>query len=226
MAYVGISQKLIEDVSRNIDAMKNKERNAFVAPPKLLELNEAPEEIVALLWGEYRHLESMLPAKWKGKNSSVDLNFVVKDEGGEVLTKSYFTIRYDNEVVVPPGVSNYRFDVELPEGTCPAIPEAEAYYKWFIEMCGIEHRWGKVRDQMLGFLKSCKSLNEALKLWPDVRIYIPSEYLKRVEQKTERAQATEAHISKAAAALANMDTDAAISAAMTARLMGSMQGLK
>jgi tetratricopeptide (TPR) repeat protein len=226
MAYVGISQKLIEDVSRNIHMMKEKERNAFVAPPKSLELNEAPAEIVALLWGEHRHLEPVLPAKWKGKNSSVDLNFVVKDEDGTVLIKNYFTVKYDREIVVPPGVSNYRFDVELPENTCPAIPEAEAYYKWTVEMNSIELRWGKVRTQMLEFLKSCKSLNEALKLWPDVRIYIPSEYLKRVEQKTERAQDAEEHISKAAAALANIDTDAAISAAMTARLMGSMQGLK
>jgi hypothetical protein len=226
MAYVGISQKLLEDVSRNIRMMKEKERNAFVTPPSSLELNEAPAEIVALLWGEYRHLEPVLPAKWKGKNTSVDLNFELKDEDGKVLSKSYFTVKYANEIVVPPNVSNYRFDVYLPEGVCPAIPEAEAYYKWTIEMGGIELRWGKVRTQMLEFLKSCKSLNEALKLWPDVRIYIPSEYLKRVEQKTERAQAAEAHISKAAAALANMDTDAAISAAMTARLMGTMQGLK
>jgi sugar-specific transcriptional regulator TrmB len=105
--------------------------------------------------------------------------------------------------------------------TCPT-PLAEDFLKWSKEMSAIEARWLKVRKQIVNFLKSCKSLNEALKLWPDVRIYIPDEFIKRVERKVER----EVSISKAASALANVDTDAAISAAMTARLMGSMQGLK
>lgn len=226
MAYVGISAQLIDDVNRNVNMMKDKESNAFVKPTSSIEFDEAPEEIIALLWGGHRHLEPVLPEEWKGKNSSVDLNFQPKDEDGGVITRNYFTVRYNKEIVVPPGVGSNRFDVFLTEGEFPAIPEANAFFKWCAEMASIERRWKKVRADLTKFLKSCKSLNEALKLWPDVRIYIPAKYLERVEQKSERAKAAEANASKAIAALADVDTDGAISAAVTARLMGSMQGLK
>jgi hypothetical protein len=66
-------------------------------------------------------------------------------------------------------------------------------------------------------LGACKSLNEALKLWPDVRIYIPKEFLERVERKVERTTN-----SGGAEAIKKVDTDAAVSAAAIARMMGAI----
>ena len=224
MAYVGISGELITNVENHISRMRNKERNAFTAPVNHVELSEAPQEIVALLWGEHAHLQQLLPEKWMTKNTGVDLqlNYKLDDSPDADIYSTTFTVKYSNQLMAPPGISSYRHDIlGIPVNTCP-IPQAEDFLKWSKEMTSIEVRWGKVRAQIVAFLKSCKSLNEALKLWPDVRIYIPDEFIKRVERKVER----EVTMSRAASALANVDTDAAISAAMTARMMGTMQGLK
>jgi hypothetical protein len=157
------------------------------------------------------------------KNTGVDLNlsYTLDDSPDADRYSTTFTVRYSDQLMAPPGTSSYRHDIGIPVNTCP-IPQAEDYLKWSKEMATIEMRWGKVREQIVAFLKSCKSLNQALKLWPDVRIYIPDEFIKRAERKVER----EVTMSRAANALANVDTDAAISAAMTARMMGTMQGLK
>jgi hypothetical protein len=223
MSYVGISGELINNVENHISRMRNKERDAFTTPVSMLELSEAPQEVVELLWGEHAHLQNLLPEKWMTKNTGVDLhlNYTLDDSPDANKYSTTFTVKYSTQLMAPPGTSGYRHDISVPMNTCP-ISLAEDYLKWSKEMSAIEARWATVRKQIVNFLKSCKSLNEALKLWPDVRIYIPEEFLKRVAHKVER----EVSVSKAAAALANVDTDAAISAAMTARLMGSMQGLK
>jgi hypothetical protein len=223
MSYVGISGDLITNVENHISRMRNKEREAFTTPNGMLELDEAPQEVVALLWGEHAHLQNLMPEKWMTKNTGVDLhlNYTLDDSPDANKYSTIFTVKYSTQLMAPPNMSSYRHDIEVPMNTCP-IPQAEDFLKWSKEMSAIEARWATVRKQIVNFLKSCKSLNEALKLWPDVRIYIPDEFLKRVAHKVER----EVSVSRAAAALANVDTDAAISAAMTARLMGSMQGLK
>lgn len=223
MSYVGISGELINNVENHISRMRNKEREAFTTPLSVLELSEAPQEVVALLWGEHAHLQQLLPEAWMNKNTAVDLHlsYTLDDSPDADRYSTTFTVKYSDQLMAPPGISSYRHDIGIPVNTCP-IPQAEDFLKWSKEMTTIEMRWRKVREQIVAFLRSCKSLNEALKLWPDVRIYIPDEFLKRVAHKVER----EVSVSKAAAALANVDTDAAISAAMTARLMGSMQGLK
>lgn len=223
MAYVGISGELITNVENHISRMRHKERDAFTKPSGTLELSEAPQEVVALLWGEYAHLQNLLPEEWMCKNTGVDLhlNYTLDDSPDADKHSTTFTIKYSKQLMAPPNVSSYRYDVQVPMNTCP-IPLAEDFLKWSKEMSAIESRWATVRKQIVTFLKSCKSLNEALKLWPDVRIYIPDEFIKRVERKVER----EVALSRAASALANVDTDAAISAAMTARMMGAMQGLK
>jgi hypothetical protein len=51
MSYVGISGDLITNVENHISRMRNKEREAFTTPKGTLELDEAPQEVVALLWG-------------------------------------------------------------------------------------------------------------------------------------------------------------------------------
>jgi DNA polymerase elongation subunit (family B) len=78
-------------------------------------------------------------------------------------------------------------------------------------------RWTKVQDQVLKFLGSCKSLNEAIKLWPDVRRYIPKDYLKRVDTKVEKTKTK----SSGADALAGMDMDMVNTSLVLARMAGA-----
>lgn len=79
-------------------------------------------------------------------------------------------------------------------------------------------RWAAVEKQVMGFIEKCKSLNEAVKLWPDLRRYVDRDYIERLDKKVER---TKPEASAAAAALKDMDVDLVNSSVVLARMAGA-----
>lgn len=79
-------------------------------------------------------------------------------------------------------------------------------------------RWAAVETQVMTFIEKCKSLNEAVKLWPDLRRYIDDEYIERLDKKVER---TKPEKSAAADALKAMDVDLVNSSVVLARMAGA-----
>jgi len=216
MAYVGISSELVNSVVSTMGKMQNTEQEAFVRPQQESTIKTATDDLVQLVWGKHIALKEMMPPEWLTKTNSLDIRHKIVHEGIE--TDARFTVRFDEPMLTPPGASSYRHDVYIGEDEWPALAAMIKYEK---EMVEIKARWNKIKSQIVEFLKSCKSLNEALKLWPDVRIYIPKQYLERVERKVER----EVKTSAAQQTLAGIDTDAAIAAATTARFMSNMTGV-
>jgi hypothetical protein len=79
-------------------------------------------------------------------------------------------------------------------------------------------RWEAVETQVLNFLDSCKSVNEALKLWPDVARYLPKHAIDKVNLKAEK-QVKE--VSDALKALGAIDMDAVNTSTVLARMAGA-----
>lgn len=83
-------------------------------------------------------------------------------------------------------------------------------------------RWNTVARQISTFLDSCKSLNEALKLLPDIERYVPPYYLERVGEKrgTSSAKKTDEEARKAEvlAALKAVDIDTVRTSEVLARM--------
>ena len=215
MAYVGISGDFVQAVKREISRMKDAEENAFVKPVQEVEMPRATDDLIQLVWGEHLELKNKMPSDWLAKTNSLDIRRRIVHEGIE--TDARFTVKFAEQMIAPPGTSTYRHDIFVAEGVYPPLT---AVIKYETEMVEIKARWKKVNQQIVDFLQSCKSLNEALKLWPAVSIYIPKTYLDRVGRKVER----EVKVSAAQQALAGVDTDAAIAAATTARFMSTAQG--
>lgn len=215
MAYVGISGDFIQAVKREISRMQDAEQNAFIEPEREVHVHVAPHDIVQLVWGQYIGLRDQMPKEWLVEAHSVDMR--VKLEHESEKCDSMYTVKFTEPMLSPPGYSRYRHDIYVAED---AYPPMAAVVKYTREMMEIRVRWKKVNRQIVDFLQSCKSLNEALKLWPAVSVYIPKPYLDRIERKVER----EVKASAAQQALAGVDTDAAIAAATTARFMSTAQG--
>jgi len=57
-----------------------------------------------------------------------------------------------------------------------------------------------------------------LKLWPDLKLYIPNEFIARVERKAAKAEKSE---SSAASILAGINTEEIHAAAVIARMSGA-----
>lgn len=214
MAYVSISQDLRSAVRSNIDNMRRMERDGIKIPEVIQDktMSGADLAMEQLVWGAHYPLKAMMPKEWLSNTESVNLRTNVTFEDGSSQKASY-RVEFKPRMATPPNADRYGYDVDLPADH-PAIPELTAYYT---EMRSIEQRWAAVGKQILEFLGACKSLNEALKLWPDVRIYIPKQFLERVERKVERTTN-----SGGAEAIKKVDTDAAVSAAAIARMMGAI----
>jgi hypothetical protein len=99
-----------------------------------------------------------------------------------------------------------------------AMPEdmlgrSELLARWddaVIELA-LNARWAKVSDDISEFLKKCKSLNEAVKLFPGVRMYISAEDAERLDRKVERQ-------SQRKLIVESYDTDGLTAAAIAAKL--------
>jgi hypothetical protein len=79
----------------------------------------------------------------------------------------------------------------------------------------IKEKWAKVEKDILEFLNKCKTLNEAVKLFPGVRLYVQHDDLERLDRKVER-------LSERKKIVAEMATDELTAAAIAAKLMGAI----
>lgn len=210
MAYVAISSELKQNVKEQIKELQRKDAGAIPAVPSSVTLNTIPEDLKDKVWGEHRHLEAVMPKEWMVMRDDVTLKakYVLEDS---IVREASFEVNFkDTLLSCPPNTRPYSFAIAVDE-YYPLVAEYVVYRKKIVE---VDVRWEKVRTDVMKFLENCKSLNEALKLWPDIRIYIPKQYIERVEKKAERSTPTNSALD----ILKGIDTDGAVAAAVGARL--------
>jgi len=170
-------------------------------------------------WGEQHvYLVNQIPKDWLGKIS--DGNIHIKgtlDDGRHMST----TIRFNGmeSAYSRPKDGYYnRADSELTIEHVRSMPEetvgrAELLQRWdeSIIALDIDTRWAKVETDITEFLGKCKSLNEAVKLFPGVRMYIHYEDIQRLERKLERP-------TQRAKIVEDVDTEGLTAAAIAAKL--------
>ena len=219
MATVYITQELSGRVSEVIKRMRDAEittNNAEIG--KSIELDTS-EFLTKAMWGSHLHLMSQMPEEWLSVSNSPTLNVHVPldDAGNKIVHQITFR---NQKVTNRP--NNDRWSE-------PKIACKKAYLQANAHMSGVQNvlnyldrvelnaeiktRWAKVEGDIMAFLGKCKSLNEALKLWPGVKMYIPKEYIQRVERKVER-KVREKEI------LDDTPVDTLTAAAIAARLSG------
>lgn len=219
MATVYITQELINRVKSKINGMRRAERNADVPNIDKNAIVDASNLYNIGCWGEkYVHLIHQIPKEWLAKVE--DGNVCVKgelDDGRELTT----VIRFSGmqSAYARPKDSYYsKTDSELSLGFVRALSEetvgrAELLQRWdeAIIALDIDARWAKVETDITEFLKKCKSLNEAVKLFPNVMMYIHSEDKERLNRKVERQ-------SQRKAIVESYDTEGLTAAAIAAKL--------
>jgi hypothetical protein len=111
-----------------------------------------------------------------------------------------------------------RPDSELTLDQVRAFPEetpgrAELLQRWddAVVEKAVNARWEKIKDDIDEFLQKCKSLNEAVKLFPGVRMYIHRDDIERLERKLERP-------TQRAKIVESYDTEGLTAAAIAAKL--------
>jgi hypothetical protein len=225
MAHVAISRDFIQRVQSKIEVMKNAELKALGEAPKTV-LSPDSQPVLNAVWGEHLHLRNQIPARWKNDSNSVRLSFnttsfteSVASDGTVERTPISCQFNVD-------AANNQRFDFP-PNGywhNTHLIPDADINHpdvkqavQYGNAKAEIELRWSKVAQKVVQFFQSCKSMTEAVRLWPECKMYIDSKDIQRFETKVTKSGAKD---SEAAKVLAGIDKDELVGAAVAARFTG------
>lgn len=216
MANVPISSSFINRVENKIHVMRSAELKALGERPKI---NISPDSALAdsLIWGEYLHLKNQIPEDWKQKMDYIYAKYdtpTLKHDGTPY--KHEFGLYSTGGDFITPRTDEYRPRYKITREV--SEPQVQVVLDWCDRHSDIEQRWNSVREKVTQFFSSCKSLNEAVKLWPDCKVYVDKEDLERLERKVVRAGSKE---SEAAHVLATLNTDELMGAAVVARLSGA-----
>lgn len=210
--YVGISQRFMSDVRSNIHNMHRKEKQALGvndAPT----LAAAPDWLIEAIWGQHLHLKLQMPLKWMPVCEH--FNVRLKDD-----MTDYTLPLCVPAVHMPPGsYGGYgAYTVRAVDAErLLAHPEIVTWLAKAKELIECDKRWDNVMAQVTTFFNKCKSVNEALKAWPDCKMYIDQEYLDKVELKREVVK-SESRIEEA---MKGLDTDSLVAATVIARMSDS-----
>jgi len=219
MATVGITKELINRVETKINGMRKAERtNDLPDIDKSYSIDASKIYNIGCWGADHVHLIESIPKDWLTKSSDASITIHGwTDEAVQLKTSVRFTgmmFAYQR-----PRDNYYnRADSELTLDQVRAFPEetpgrAELLQRWddaVIEKA-IDARWNKVKTDITEFLNKCKTLNEAVKLFPGVRMYIHYEDIQRLERKLERP-------TQRAKIVADMDTEGLTAAAIAAKL--------
>lgn len=214
--HVGITHTLLNDVSDRINyELKVKDYRLQFGVDSIANTFQLPSDhpvVVKILWGEHAHLQPQMPSSWLDKlpfdyNDKAHLS--LQSKVGDLTLSISVQLNGRREITVPPKGGSNRHYVAL--DICPEIQE---FFNKSFEEIEFNRKWFGIRQDVTKFLEANKSLNAALKAWPELRAFIPEQYLKRVEQKPERKSQQE----KVASTLAEIDKDSAVAAAAIAAL--------
>lgn len=220
MATVYITQELTKNIHRVIHRMRDNEVESSAPDCDRSITVNAAEMLNRLAWGDHYHLMSQLPKDWLRQPSGADINVITDTtEDGE---QTKFAVSFS-------GLTGY---YERPTADRWGAPRPECTQAWLeqhMQFTGafeameklkvlknrkeIHEKWDKTFGDISTFLSKCKSLNEGLKVWPGLQLYIPSQYMDRINTKVERK-------ARAEQLVADVDLEELTAAAIAAKLSG------
>ncbi len=222
MALVRISSKLLEDVRAEIARFSRKLADTTIHPkyPKRgCRSSSTPEIDGPLLaagldfaWKGYEELRRLMPYTWKGSTRRLDVALMHAE--GDMLVELYACSAGGRVTDLPPLGSNTGgsyFEVRIPYEAWSTHPILEAYGReskeHADELAAHNGKFKKVDEQVIGFLRGAKSLNDAVNKYPDIKMWIPKEYLVKLDEVVVRSTPAARQKAEAAEALQFIDTD-------------------
>jgi hypothetical protein len=215
MAYVAISNNLLESTQSNINKMRDKEKAAVTAPPERINVSNKDANLELLVWGNHLHLRDQMPNEWKKTYNRVNAR-IQYEWAPEKASSFEFIFESVDPIEVPQSNENsyYGHNINVPETSHLLPPQARAALEHQKFCRQTDEKWSGIKQQVSDFLRAAKSLNEALKLWPALSLYISDEYIDRVNNNPKR----EKMASKAEEIMASISIDDLTAAAVASKL--------
>lgn len=225
MAYVAISNDLVNRVKNRIVSMRNAEiKNELPDIEKTYNIDASYLYNVGCWGAEHLHLMNLIPRDWLNQETSnyVAIKGEAEVEGatkevGKTINFSGMTTAFRRPSTDYWNKAQSFLTIEqlrhFPSNT-PGCAEAIKRWEDAVTEANIIARWKKVEEQMVAFLDKCKSLNEAVKLFPNIKLYLDVQDVQRMERKLDRGPRKEL--------IADIDLEAMTAAAVVAQINGGV----
>lgn len=209
MAFVAITAAVTKDIREHISKARDAELGTTTLPTELNELyklQEVRDRIDALHWGDLIDLRERLGEYL----ATMYLVFTAKHQDIEV--KARMDVKCIAAVLYSTKGELKTLDVE-------GIPQLETWVALTAARRDVVQRWAAVQETVAQYLGKCKSLNEAVKVWPDLRGLLPHDLIVRMETKAAKTQKTPLQASNL---LEHIDTTTVVGSMMLARMAGGL----
>ena len=185
MATVRISKALLVQVETHIKGMQQSTHTATIAPHNPTLKTDFKDRLVFIsmrkLWAGFEHLKDIVPASWLKDVTRLDIQVAGVPEQ-----------RIDGRFFLPPNTPRSGFgyaEVSLEEDD--VLEEdvhmfTELRHFRSLEVANAD-KFDRAERTALNFLKSCKSVNDAIKKYPDIVLYLPQYVLKDIDKVVTRS---------------------------------------
>jgi hypothetical protein len=198
---------------------------------------EATTIIDQLYWGEHLPYRDKLPKDWfntlsagssvlvRSQNSEINQcaywnshrigrTYTYGENRFEILNSAVtaeapaFLVKVPKDTLVPPDVHAYNAEVTVTDWNLhPALRDARDKAVGIIK---IVDKWRGIHAKILELFDSTKSVNEAVKLWPELASFLNPEDRSRLEKQGSTKKDRESRIDKAKEVLASLDTQSIV----------------
>lgn len=189
MATVRITKDLINQIKTNINNIGITVLEKTIKTLDPISQPDIKAELVEVgltaAWGKYMHLRNVIPSEWFVKKERLDIRV------GDI---SEIRIYADN-LMLPPKLANGKsnslsyFEVQLPASAVK--PETyDVLLSYQSKVRAHEDKYKGITQIVTQYIESSKSLNDAIKRFPDIALYVPDSIRARLDEKVERKSRT------------------------------------
>jgi len=188
MAYVRKTQTLVDDVANTVNSMMHAELSKQKKANDVSIGTDLHRDIAELYskesWKLAPDIKDKMPDEWCKLAASVEVKFVNGDDYNNIRIDLGFP---DNDKIkLPPTYNRYHDRLEIQESSCTALIK-----EWLAKQHNLNSLRSQTRDmfngieeQLTKFLGRHASLNSAIKEMPELKLYVPDEYISKLEQKS------------------------------------------
>ena len=193
MAYVRKTQMLVDDVANTVNSMMNTELSNQRKANDVSIGTDLHRDIAELYsqeaWKLAPDIKDKMPDEWCKLVDNVEVKFVNGDDYNNIRLDIGFP---DNDKLkLPPTYNRYHDRLEIHESSCGVLVK-----EWLVKQHSLDSQrsqtremFGGIEEQLTKFLGRHASLNTAIKEMPELKLYVPDEYIRKLEQKsTPRTQ--------------------------------------
>lgn len=217
MAYVRTTQTLLNDLHKRVMQMlENKLKSVTSYGFTSHNEDKLCEAIAKQQWHKAPELRGKLPEEWCRRcDYRLDVKVKLSDDSTVRIQHKLFD--ENKRPLLPPMGSTYSFDVERQHFDAETLELLKTIKQVDDTKTEIGDQFYTLSADLRAFLGAHTSLNQALKDMPELALYIPQEYLDKVEAESPKKQSTRKKVETP-----NIDRQAIAAQAIAHRISGGV----